>query len=71
MNILTKGFLIFIFIFRLKCNERLIHDEEFRMLRKKIHTNDDYRTLIAKQDAEILVRFSFYFDFKNSRLYFL
>jgi hypothetical protein len=31
------------------------------MLRQQVHIGDDYRTLIAKKDAEILVRY-FYFN---------
>jgi hypothetical protein len=41
--------------FRLKCNERILHDEEIRRLRKEVRTSNDYRILIAKQEAEILV----------------
>jgi hypothetical protein len=34
----------------------MLHEEEIRMLRQQVHIGDDYRILIAKKDAEILVR---------------
>ncbi len=60
-------FLIFIFYFRLKCNERIAQDEELRTLRKQVKINEDYRILIAKKD-EILVRFiKFYLNSKTKK----
>lgn len=47
---------IYVFIFRLKCNERIFHDEDVRLLRKQVDTTHDYRILIAKQEANIAVR---------------
>ncbi|CAF1010240.1 unnamed protein product [Adineta steineri] len=41
-------------LLKLKCNDRILHDEEIRMLRKQVDTSNNYRTLIAKQEAEIL-----------------
>jgi len=41
-------------LLKLKGNERLLHEEEHRMLRKQVNISNDYRTLIAKQEAEIL-----------------
>ena len=43
-------------LFRLKCNERLLYDEEVRMLRQQATRNNEYRTLIAKHEAELTVR---------------
>ena len=38
------------------------------MLRKQVNTSNEYRTLIAKQEAEILVRFIlFLFLFKEKQ----
>ncbi|CAF4734143.1 unnamed protein product, partial [Rotaria sp. Silwood2] len=45
--------LTLLFIFRLKCNERVLHNEEIRVLRKQVKINDDYRKEIARQQAEI------------------
>lgn len=41
-------------LLKLKCNERILHDEELRNLRKQVQINEDYRIIIAKRDAEIL-----------------
>ena len=47
---------------RLKCNERILHDEELRTLRKQVQISEDYRIIIAKRDAEIRVnKYSFVF----------
>ena len=40
----------------MKCNERVLHDEELRTLRKQVDSSQNYRTVIAKQEAEIVVR---------------
>jgi hypothetical protein len=64
----VNRFLIFIFYFRLKCNERIAQDEELRTLRKQVKINEDYRILIAKKDEEILVRFiKFYLNSKTKK----
>ena len=51
--------------FRLKYNERLLHDQELRTLRQQAKITDDYRIIIAKQEAEILVRISGFFFIIN------
>jgi len=38
-----------------------------RMLRKQAKMNNDYRTLIAKQEAEILVRFLDFYLIENKK----
>ncbi len=55
IRIVLVAFLNIYLYFRLKCNERILHDEEIRSLRKEVRTSNDYRILIAKQEAEILV----------------
>lgn len=42
--------------FRLKCNDRIVHEEELRTLRQRVHQGEDYRAIIAKKDVEIEVR---------------
>ena len=42
--------------FRLKCNERALHEEEVRILRQQVRQGDDYRAIIAKKDAQFHVR---------------
>ena len=34
----------------------MIHEEELRMLRQRVHQGEDYRAIIAKKDVEIQVR---------------
>ncbi|UJR13539.1 hypothetical protein I4U23_000553 [Adineta vaga] len=41
-------------LLKLKCNERILHEEELRTLRNQANTSQNYRILIAKQEAEIL-----------------
>ncbi|CAF1623276.1 unnamed protein product [Adineta ricciae] len=40
-------------LLKLKCNERVLHDEELRTLRKQVDSGQGYRAVIAKQEAEI------------------